>query len=254
MKLAAFSTALAALLFAGCIGWSGEQRQVIDSYRNLGSHVETGNWGRFMSGLTDDTESRLESLAELFTQGGAPFENDGELLLEALAVETDMLVFPEAVLSVEITGERAVLTAEDRGRPLVYLFREESGHWKLDLLQPLDEMFQDLFQGSPGPGYDQVIPSVISLGSGPCVATVKNSLQGTAIHHAFFSPSDSDSWGDDLLGASILGTGGELVLRVEHGTYDIQVYDSAGHSYTLWQVEVDLNGVLWEVTEADRDP
>jgi len=254
LKLAAFSTALAALLFAGCIGWSGEQRQVIENYRDLGTHAEQGSWGRLMSGLTSDTEGRLESLAELFTEGGAPFENDAELLLEALAVETDMLIFPEAVISVEITGERAVLTAEERGRPVVFLFREESGGWKLDLLQPLDSMFQDLFQGSPGPGYDPVIPSVISMGSGPCVTTVKNSLQGTAIHHAFFSPSDSDSWGDDLLGASIIGTGGELVLRVEPGTYDIQVYDSGGHSYTLWQVEIDQNGVLWEVTEVDRDP
>lgn len=243
--------------FTGCIGWNSEQKEVVDSYNAVRQQMESGEWNRLISSCTDNTEQLLVSLSELYTESGAPFDNDPELFLEALAMETDLLVFPEAILSIEITGDRAILTADGESELQTYEFRRETGGWKLNMEPVFSDLFQNLMQGTqevfPEETGTEGVPSLISRGNGSSPFIVRNGLTGLALHNVFCSPSESDSWGEDLLGPSILGTGAELQLNLEPGTYDIQVYDSREKSYTLWQVEVDENGVLWELTAADLD-
>lgn len=245
------------LVFLGCIGWNSDQKEVVENYRAVRLHVQNEDWRRLNSSFTENTEALVSALAELYTEKGAPFENDPEIFLEAMAIDTDIMIFPETILSVDITGNRAFLTAGDGEGTYSYEFRKESGNWKLNFEPVLTELFQNLMQGIPdlsdAAGTGDIIPSHISRGSGPCLLIVRNDLNGLAIHNVFCSLSSSDSWGEDLLGPSILGTGSELGLNLEEGTYDVQIYDSMERSFTVWQVDVDENGVLWEVTEADLD-
>ncbi len=247
----------AILVFTCCIGWNNEQKEVVDSYNTARDHTENAQWNRLASSFTDDTENLIDALTEFYTENGAPFENDPALFLEALAMETDLLIFPEVILSVEITGDRALLLAEGEREPLAFEFRMESGRWKLNLEPILSDLVQTLLQGTgdsfPQEGGDEAIPSFISRGDGACAFLVRNGLTGLAVHNVFCSPSESDTWGEDLLGPNILGSGAELQLNLDPGTYDIQIYDSRESSYTLWQVQLDEDGVLWEVTEADLD-
>ena len=240
-------------VFTGCIGWNSEQKEVVNSYNEIRQHVEEGNWNRLVSSCTENTGYFLETLAVLYTESGAPFENDPERFVEALAQDTDILVFPGTILSVEIMHDRAVLTADNSGKSFSYEFRRESGRWKLHFEPVLFDLFQELMEGIPGDALSgeavEAVPSIISIGNGPCAFVVRNGLHGLAIHGVFLSPGPEE----DLLGPNILGTGSELRLHLEPGTYDIQVYDSRKSSYTLRQVELDENGVLWETTETNLD-
>lgn len=245
------------LLLCGCISWTGDQKEVVDSYRLIAQHMEDGNWNGLRNCLTSDSRDLLSTVTDVYTDAGAPFDNSVEKLLMAMASDTDILIFPQTILSVEFSGERAILVAEDQGGSHMYEFYKESGRWRLDLVPVLDELFETIMRGVSGnpfaAGSENVLSSYISSGYGPCRLTVRNSLPGIALHNAFCSLSTSDSWGDDLLGPSILGTAAELGINLEPGVYDIQVYDSMERSYTLWEVNVTEAGVLWEVTEADLD-
>ena len=252
-------TALFALfaVFTGCIGWNSEQKQVVDSYNSARAHVDNAQWNRLLSCFTDQTENLVETLSEFYSENGASFGNDPGAFLEALAMETDLLYLPETVLSVEITGERALLVAEGDGKQLVFEFLMESGRWKLNYEPLFSELVQSILQGTgvsfPPDQAIEAIPSFIASGTGTCSFLVRNGLNGLALHNVFCSLSDNDSWGEDLLGPNILGSGAELQLNMEPGIYDIQVYDSRENSYTLWRVQLDERGFLWEVTAADMD-
>lgn len=247
----------AAMTCLACIGWSGEQQEVVNSYNAVRDHISDGNWDDLLSSFDEETGDLLEALTALYTQSGAPFDNDAEAFLEALAMETGILRFPERILSVEITGSRAVLTAEESGEVLSFRFNREAGRWKLGFGPVIRGMFQDMMDGLPGVSSASsgtpAIPSLISVGDGPCAVLVRNGLSGLAIHQVYCTLSTDEEWGDDLLGQSILGTGSELQIKVEPGVYDILALDSQETAYSVWQAEVTPQGVLWVVTEADID-
>ena len=58
---------------------------------------------------------------------------------------------------------------------------------------------------------------------------------------------------DDRLGADILTAESQITVWVDPGTYDMQVEDEDGDTYTLWGVEVGEDGYTWNVTLADMD-
>ena len=96
-------------------------------------------------------------------------------------------------------------------------------------------------------------PTYISTGSGNCEFALRNDLEHLSIWNVYCSPSDSDSWGEDWLQASILGSGSEMGIWLESGVYDIRIVDSDDNMYTLWEIELDEDGVFWPVTALDRD-
>lgn len=245
------------LVLLACIGWTGRQKEVVSAYNLIRTNTQDENWEELLENFTEDSRTLLEEMARALTASGVPFENDPEALLEAMSAETDLLSFPSTILSVEFSGGYAVLTAEDGGNPFSYRFERENGRWRMDLTQAVNHLMAEASRGLPegaAAGTAGAVPSFISQGEGPCTILIRNRLLGIALHNAFCSLSTSDSWGPDRLGRSILGTDSELALNVEAGTYDLQLYDSMGRSYTLWEIGIDENGALWEVTEADLDP
>lgn len=255
MRFAVLTVTLV-LLASSCIGWNDQQKEVVDSYTEIRAAAEREDWDALHDNLSENTQSIIAELIGIFEAGGAPLLGNSDDFLAVLALETEVLSFSESVHSVEFAGDRAILAADGYDGPRILEFIREHGEWKLNLSSELNTLFALLTQGvepASQAGLGSVLPSFISWGTGSCSVVVRNGLNGLAIHNVYCSLSTSDSWGEDLLGPSILGTGSELGLNIDPGVYDIQIYDSMEHSYTVWQVEVDENGVLWEVTAADMD-
>jgi len=82
--------------------------------------------------------------------------------------------------------------------------------------------------------------------------TITNGLEAYDIFYIYIDPSD-EPWGEDRLGAEILAPGESFTVEIEEGTWDMQVVDVDGDTYTLWQVEVGADGYEWNVTLDDID-
>ncbi len=239
-----------------CIGWSSDQREVVDSYNALMEDAGEENWHGLVRGFSDETADLLDEVAVIYTAAGAPFDNQGEKLLASLVSETDFLVFSDIVVSVEFRNEKAYLISGQGSDVRSYEFIRDGGRWKLNLAQDLTRYFNEAVQGTGLPGRDsgQVdSPTYISTGSGNCEFALRNDLEHLSIWNVYCSPSDSDSWGEDWLQASILGSGSEMGIWLESGVYDIRIVDSDDNVYTLWEIELDEGGVFWPVTALDRD-
>lgn len=103
-------------------------------------------------------------------------------------------------------------------------------------------------------GDDEVMePRIIEAGEGETWVSLVNDLQGYDVFYVYVSPADSDDWGEDMLGSEILYQDDELIVWVDPGTYDIQMVDEDGDSYTRWEVVVDEDGYEWWVTLDDMD-
>jgi hypothetical protein len=239
-----------------CIGWNSDQREVVDSYNALMEDASQENWHGLARGFSDETADLLDEIAVIYTVAGAPFNNQGEELLASLVSETDFLVFSDVIVSVEFRNEKAYLLSEQGSGVRSYEFIRDGSRWKLNLIQDLTQYFNEVMEGTglPGNGSDLTdSPTYISTGSGGCEFALRNDLEHLSIWNVYCSPSNSDSWGEDWLQASILGSGAEMGIWLESGVYDIRVVDSDDNVYTLWQIELDENGVFWPVTALDRD-
>jgi len=244
------------LLAVACIGWNSDQREVVNSYNALTNNAADENWHALVRGLSDETATLLDEIAEIYTAAGAPFNNQGEKLLASLVSETDFLVFSDIVISVEFRNEKAYLVSGEGSDATVYTFIKDDGRWKLDLVQDLTHYINEAMEGTGLPNNDSGqtdSPTYISIGSGNCELALRNDLENLSIWNVYCSPSNSDSWGEDWLQSSILGTGAEMGIWLDSGVYDIRVVDSGEHVYTLWQIELDENGAFWPVTALDRD-
>lgn len=244
------------LLVFACIGWSSDQKEVVESYNALMKEAEEEDWHGLFRGLSDETRQLLDEIAEIYTEAGVPFESRGEKLLAALVSDTDLLAFSETVISIDFRNEKAYLLSGQGSRISSYQFVRENQRWKLDLLPVLNDFLEEAMQGTHNINPDSPIstaPSCISAGSGACEFALKNDLEHLSIWNVYCSSSNSDSWGDDWLESSILGSGAEMGIWLDEGVYDIRLLDSDENTYTLWQVELDNRGVFWSVTNQDRD-
>ena len=241
-----------------CIGWSGDQREVVDNYNNLIESAEEENWNDLSRGLSDESMQFLNEIATIYTEAGVPFNNQGKELLASLVSDTDLLSFSETVISISFRNEKAYLQSGQGNLVKTYEFVREGNQWKLNLVPILNSYLADIMGGIPQTDHDSPIDSpsastYLSLGNGTCEFRLKNDLDHLSLWNVYCSSSNSDSWGEDWLGSSILGSGSEMGIWLDEDVYDIQLVDSDGDTYTMWQVEVNGEGVLWRVTEMDRD-
>lgn len=80
---------------------------------------------------------------------------------------------------------------------------------------------------------------------------ITNSTGGYDIWYVYISPSDSDTWGNDWLGASeIISSGSTKTFTVSDGLYDVRLVDEDGDDYTVWDMPIS-GTVTWNVTLAD---
>lgn len=220
------------------------------------SNASEENWSSLSRGLSDETIELLDEIAVLYTSAGVPFDNQGKKLLAALVSDTDLLEFSETVISIEFRNNKAYLLSGQGNMITSYQFVRENQRWKLNLVPKLNEFLSEIMEGTPGANLNSLqatSPPYISAGTGACEFALRNNLEHLSIWNVYCSSSNSDSWGEDWLGSSVLGTSSEMVIWLEEGVYDIQLMDSDQNTYTLWQVELDEQGVLWQVTELDRD-
>jgi hypothetical protein len=98
------------------------------------------------------------------------------------------------------------------------------------------------------------IAAIAGCGAKKAPVTITNDLGAWDIYYVYVSPSDSDEWGEDLLGEeTILADGEEFSTEVTTGTYDIRVVDEDDDTYTKMDVEITEEGFTWDVTLADLD-
>jgi hypothetical protein len=93
----------------------------------------------------------------------------------------------------------------------------------------------------------------IFYGDGDCPITITNSTGGWTIMYAWISPAGSPDESVDVLGADVLAPDGVLTAWFDAGTYDIQIEDEDGDTYTRNGVEVGPDGYDWAVTLDDLD-
>ncbi|MCD4706715.1 MAG: hypothetical protein K8S62_03155 [Candidatus Sabulitectum sp.] len=244
------------LLIVACIGWSSDQKEVLESYNTLMENTADENWHDLSRGLSDETNQLLDEIARIYTEAGVPFDNRGEKLLASLVSDTALLSFSETVISIEFINEKAYLLSGESSQIRSYQFIRENQRWKLNLIPVLDEFIGETMAGISDTDTNTGIsaaPTYISAGIGACEFVLKNNLDHLSIWNVYCSSSNNDSWGDDWLGSSVLGSEAEMGIWLDEGIYDIRLLDSNDNTYTLWQVELGNQGVFWSVTNQDRD-
>jgi hypothetical protein len=98
------------------------------------------------------------------------------------------------------------------------------------------------------------VPEDYTVGEGSAPVTFTNSLGGWDIYAVLIDPSTDPEWGMERLGENyMLGDGQSVTVMVDPGTYDMQVTDEDGDTYTKWEVEVGEEGFDWDITLSDLD-
>jgi hypothetical protein len=84
--------------------------------------------------------------------------------------------------------------------------------------------------------------------------TIVNKLESRNIEYVYISSSTEDEWGlNSIPDYKVLLPGESVDVTVVPDTFDIQVVDQNGDTYTKWELEIGENGYLWEVTPSDID-
>ncbi|MBN1435287.1 hypothetical protein JW921_11040 [Candidatus Fermentibacterales bacterium] len=240
------------LLATGC-GRSAEEQAVVDAYEAFVSKVETSDWAGAYDCFSTNTREFIDLLATGMYNWGASDTDDGRELFVNLMEESgeEITDISRSISSLTVTGQRAtVVTATDEGDE-TNSFVMENGVWKLDwedfLYVSVDEALQEI-----GFSVDELLPAYIETGEGEAFVEITNALGSWTIRYVYVDPSDAP-WGDDRLGEELLYPGDVITIHVDPGTYDIQVEDEDGDTYTLWGVDLDAGGYYWEVTLGDID-
>ena len=88
----------------------------------------------------------------------------------------------------------------------------------------------------------------------PVRITVVNDLGSWDIEKIYISGTDEADWGlNSLPSGTVLAPGDSIAIGVETGTYDIQLVDQDGDTYTRWGQEVTEEGYRWAVRLGEID-
>lgn len=92
---------------------------------------------------------------------------------------------------------------------------------------------------------------ISGCGGGNVPVKITNDLGAWNIEEIFIDPSD-EPWGANRI-TDVIEPGEDVTINVPAGTYDLQIIDEDGDTYTLWAVEIGADGYDWAVTLADID-
>ena len=88
----------------------------------------------------------------------------------------------------------------------------------------------------------------------PAKIIIANELEDKNIEYIYVSSSSEDEWGINSLPEwKVLLPGETQEITVLPDTYDVQVVDGNGNTYTIWDREVEEEDLIWEVVPADMD-
>jgi hypothetical protein len=248
---------LAVVMVAAC-GWSAEQKEVKDAYNALIDAFDAGDYGTAFDMMSSNTQVFLDELATGLAAWGYPMGDNGRELLEEMFAGQDMTGLTRSISSITVEGDHATLVAvADEGDDILGYVRED-GEWKIDLKDMISQGFSEGLEGS-GFTIEDILEApymdddyYMETGDGDCPIDIYNGLGDWTIWYIYVDLA-TDPWGDDRLGSELLYPGEMFTVWVDPGTYDIQVEDEDGDTYTLWGVEIDETGYYWEVTLADMD-
>ena len=261
MRIGRALVVLAALMLVVSCGKPADQKAVEDSYNQLVDALEEHDGHAAFDLLSENTRDFMDQLAAAMTdmEIGA-YEGGGDMLDEFLVGEG----FAEFDRNIEsVTIEEDVATLNTGTETLTFL--KEGEAWRADLEGLIREGMEEGLEGTgitvedilagdlTGPGSGETGEGQsYETGDGSAPVTIVNGLGSWDIYFVYVDPS-SAPWGDDRLGSDILLPGDEITVWVDPGTYDMQVEDEDGDTYTKWEIEVGNSGYEWEVTLADLD-
>jgi hypothetical protein len=88
----------------------------------------------------------------------------------------------------------------------------------------------------------------------PAKVIITNGLEDRNIEYVYVSSGSEEDWGtSNLPDWKVLKPGESHEITVLPDTYDLQVVDQNGNTYTLWDIEIETSDFTWEVTESDMD-
>ncbi len=88
----------------------------------------------------------------------------------------------------------------------------------------------------------------------PAKVIISNDLEDRNIEYIYVSSSSEDEWGINSLPEwKVILPGESHEITVLPDTYDLQVVDENGDTYTLWDIEIKEENFLWEVVAVDID-
>ncbi|MCK5785652.1 MAG: hypothetical protein KAH54_03730 [Candidatus Sabulitectum sp.] len=88
----------------------------------------------------------------------------------------------------------------------------------------------------------------------PARVIITNDLENRNIDYIYVSSQSEEEWGINALPEwKTLTRGESFEITVLPDTYDIQVVDDRDNTYTLWEIEIEEEDFLWEVTLEDID-
>ena len=82
---------------------------------------------------------------------------------------------------------------------------------------------------------------------------------GYTIYYIYVSPSDSDTWGKDVLGDKVLYDGDVFTYQLQYplsrvSVYDIALEDEDGDPYYQWEIDVSKNTrIVFTFDDIDLD-
>jgi hypothetical protein len=145
-------------------------------------------------------------------------------------------------------GESATFTVQS-GDWYDFMAEDEDG----DTYVILDQYIDGDFTWEVNFDYMDNSFALDAAAEGDAPVTIYNDLGDWTIWYVYCDPTSSD-WTDDRLGSELVSPGEEFTFYVPAGdTYDIQVEDEDGDTYTLWGEYIDEAGIYWEVTLSDLD-
>ena len=258
MRLSRILLLMAALVLVVSCGQSEDQKAVEEAYNQVVDALESGDGDAVYEFLSSNTRDFLDRLAgSMADMGLGEYDGGGDMLTEFLGGE-EFAEFSRDVSSITVEGDVATL---DTGTETLTFLREGDS-WGVDLegmiregmeegLEGTGITVEDVLEGNI-PGMETGGGQSYESGEGTAPVTIINGLGSWDIYFVYVDPSNAP-WGEDRLGANILSPGDELTVWVEPGTYDMKVEDVDSDTYTLWGVDVDENGYVWEVTLSDMD-
>ena len=88
----------------------------------------------------------------------------------------------------------------------------------------------------------------------PAKIIITNGLEEKNIDYIYVSSGSEDEWGINSLPEwKVLLPGESHEITVLPDTYDLQIVDSRGYTYTIWDIEIETEDFVWEVIPTDID-
>lgn len=88
----------------------------------------------------------------------------------------------------------------------------------------------------------------------PAKVIITNDLEDKNIEYIYVSSGSEDEWGINSLPEwKVLLPGETHEITVLPDTYDLQVMDENGDTYTLWDITIEEDNFLWDVVAVDID-